>query len=207
MKTNAELLRSLLDATTDNLYIQNPCQVVAVNGNFVDVKIFVNDEDEDCILYNVPIQRPETQRAYIYLGIKKGDRGTLRFFDRSTEGYMQGDYDYNSDERQHDINDRVFELGFIPDKEAFAYLTTSEIEIGLKNGNCKISINNDGSLVINSTVSTTVTVPTVTINGNVVVNGTITATDEITANFSTEIPIMLSKHIHTDTTKPTGNDE
>ena len=121
MKTASELFDKVLKMTTDELYCTLPCQVVAVENNHVDVKVFINDDEPDMILYHVPIQRPETQRAYIYLGIKSGDRGTLKFFDRSVEGYLQSDFDYNSDDRQHDISDRAFELGFIPDKEAYVY--------------------------------------------------------------------------------------
>ena len=123
MKSPNELLETILKNTTDDMFVSNPCEVVAVRGNYVDVKLYINDEYPNMILYHVPIQRQETQRAYIFLGIKKGDRGTLKFFDRSTEGYLQSDFDYNSDDRQHDINDRAFELGFIPDKEAYVYLT------------------------------------------------------------------------------------
>lgn len=193
MESMTEIVDDILTHKTDELYVQNPCKVVGVHGNYVDVLLYINDEEPDFVIYNVPIVRQETQRAYIFLGIKEGDRGTCRFFDRSTEGYLQSDFDYNSDERQHDINDRCFELGFIPDKEAYEYLTTAEIELGLKSGACKISINADGSLSINSTVATTITAPTVTINGNVVVNGTINATGEITGN-----NIALSIHTHTD---------
>lgn len=126
MKSPNELFETILKNTTDDIYVLNPCEVVTVDGNYVDVKIYVNDEYPDMILYHVPIQRQETQRAYIFLGIKKGDRGTLKFFDRSTEGYLQSDFDYNSDDRQHDINDRAFELGFIPDKEAYVYFTETK---------------------------------------------------------------------------------
>ena len=189
MDSLSELFNKVLENTTDELYVMNPCKVVGVHGNYVDVLLYINDEEPDFVIYNVPIIRQETQRAYIFLGIKEGDRGTCRFFDRSTEGYLQSDFDYNSDDRQHDINDRCFELGFIPDKEAYEYSTTADIEIGLKS--CKISINADGSLNINSTVATTVTAPTVTINGNVVVNGTINATGEITGN---SIPLSTHKH-------------
>lgn len=192
MKTASELFNKVLKMTTDELYCLLPCQVVGVSGNYVDVKVFINDDEPDMILYHVPIQRPETQRAYIYLGIKSGDRGTLKFFDRSVEGYLQSDFDYNSDDRQHDISDRAFELGFIPDKEAYEYLTTAEIEIGLKSGACKISINDDGTLNVVSNIALTVTAPTVTINGNVIVNGTINATGEVTGN-----NILLSQHTHT----------
>ena len=91
MKSVNELFEDVLRTTTDEIYCNLPCQVIAVNGNYVDVKAFINDEEPDSILYNVPIQRPETQRAYIFLGIKSGDTGTLKFFDRSTEGYLQSE--------------------------------------------------------------------------------------------------------------------
>ena len=192
MKSVSELFNQILENTTDNLYCNLPCKVEKVNGNFVDVKVYINDEEPDMVLYHVPIQREETQRAYIFLGIKQGDCGTLKFFDRSVEGYLKSDFDYNSDERQHDINDRCFELGFVPDKEAYEYLTTAELELGLKSGNCKISIASDGTLNINSTVAMNITVPTVTITGNVAVTGTITATGEITGN---SIPLSSHKHL------------
>lgn len=186
-----KLASKFFENVTDELYCTLPCQVVAVNGNYVDVKVFINDNEPDMVLYHVPIQRAETNRAYIFLGIKQGDRGTLKFFDRSVEGYLQSDFDYNSDDRQHDISDRTFELGFLPDKEAYEYLTTADIEIGLKNGACKISIADDGTLNVVSNVAMNVTAPTVTITGDIVVNGTITATGEITGN---SIPLSTHKH-------------
>lgn len=189
MKDVGELFRKVLDNLTDELYCTLPCQVVNVNGNYVDVKVFINDNEPDMVLYYVPIQRTETNRAYIFLGIKQGDRGTLKFFDRSVEGYLQSDFDYNSDDRQHDISDRTFELGFIPDKEAFVYPTDKEIEIGLKNTKFKLSVDGNGNLVI--TGATNVINGDTTINGNLVVNGTITATSEITGN---SIPLSTHKH-------------
>lgn len=174
MKSPNELLSMVLANTTDDMFVLNPCEVVNVNGNYVDVKIYINDEYPNMVLYNVPIQRQETQRAYIFLGIKEGDRGTLKFFDRSVEGYLQSDFDYNSDDRQHSINDRCFELGFIPDKEAYVYPTDREIEIGLKNGNAKISIDPSGNIniysvdniTVKSGVGITLDSPDVTTTGN-----------------------------------------
>lgn len=174
-KSASELLDKVLRSTTDELYVQNPCKVVNVNGNFVDVLLYINDEDEDFVIYNVPIVRPETQRAYIFLGIQKGDRGLCRFFDRSTEGYLQSDFDYNSDERQHDINDRCFELGFIPNAEAFVYPTNADIEIGLKSGTIKMSFTENG----------------ISILGDVTITGDLTVTGEVTGN---SIPLSTHKH-------------
>lgn len=194
MKTINELLKIILKSTTDELYVQLPATVTQISsdGNYVSAILHINDDEPDIEVHHIKIRHLESKRAYIYLGIKKNDSGVVRFFDRSIEGYLKSDFDYNSDDRQHDISDNCFELGFIPDKEAYEYLTTADIEIGLKNGFCKISINADGSLNVNSTVATTVTAPTVTINGNVVVNGSITATDEITGK-----GIALSTHTHT----------
>lgn len=181
MKSPNELLETILKNTTDDMFVSNPCEVVAVRGNYVDVKLYINDEYPNMILYHVPIQRQETQRAYIFLGIKEGDRGTLKFFDRSTEGYLQSDFDYNSDDRQHDINDRAFELGFIPDKEAYVYPTNVDIEIGLKDKSVKMSFTENGIAIVGD----------VTIDGDLSVSGKINAS----VNGNT---VDLSSHIHTD---------
>ena len=194
MRSLTELFKQVLVNTTDDIYVQNPCKVVKVNGNYVDVLLYINDEEPDITIYNVPIMRPETQRAYIFLGIKEGDRGVCRFVDRSTEAYLQSDFDYNSDDRQHDINDRCFELGFIPNKEAFVYPTDKEIEIGLKNTKFKLSVDNNGNLII--TGATNIINGGTTINGDLTVNGIITATGEITGN---SIPLSTHKHIGVET--------
>lgn len=155
----SELFSQVLKVTTDEVYVQCPCKVVAVNGNFVDVMAYINDDEPDFVLYNVPIKRQETQSAYFYLKIAEGDYGTLRFYDRSIEEYIKGDTEYSGDDRQHDINDRCFELGFIPEPSAYSYTTNALIEIGCKDGVTNIQIN-EGAI---------------TINGNVTVNGTLTA--------------------------------
>ena len=183
MQSVNELFTKVLEMTTDELYCLLPCQVVGVSGNYVDVKVFINDDEPDMVLYHVPIQRPETQRAYIYLGIKSGDRGTLKFFDRSVEGYLQSDFDYNSDDRQHDISDRAFELGFLPDAEAFVYPTDKEIEIGLKNVKFKLSVDDDGNIDFLTEGDITLNVKgavTATIEGDVesTIKGDMTSTIE-----------------------------
>ena len=176
MKQDANVLfDKILKNTTDELYVMNPCKVVGVHGNYVDVLLYINDEELDFVIYNVPIIRQETQSAYIFLGIKEGDRGTCRFFDRSVEAYMQSDFDYNSDERQHDINDRCFELGFIPDKEAFVYPTNADIEIGLKSGTIKMSFTESGIAIL----------------GDVTITGNLTVSGEVTGN---SIPLSTHKH-------------
>ena len=215
MKTIAELLKQNMTTATDELYVQLPAEITKVSndGNYVSAILHINDEEPDIEVHHIRVRHLESQRAYIYLGAKKGDLGVVRFFDRSTEGYLKSDFDYNSDERQHDINDRCFELGFIPDNKSYAYPTNKEIQIGLKNQKFVLSVDENGNLVISSTSTITITAKiintegTLTHTGALNVVGAITATDEITANYDTNLPIQVTKHIHTDTTKPTGNAE
>lgn len=137
----------VMNALKESINCSLPCQVEAVNGNYVDVRMIRNDDIEDLIISNVPIKREETARAYIFLGIKQGDRGTLTFYDKSIEDYILGDEDYNYDTRTHSIQDRCFSLGFVPDPEAFVYPENTDIEIGLKDGSAKITIS-DGHITI-----------------------------------------------------------
>ena len=130
----------VINALKENINCSLPCQVEAVSGNYVDVRMIRNDDIEDIIISNVPIKREETARAYIFLGIKQGDRGTLTFYDKSIEDYMLGDEDYNYDTRTHSIQDRSFSLGFVPDPEAFVYPENTDIEIGTKTGGIKINL-------------------------------------------------------------------
>lgn len=193
MKSNSELLNQLLNTTTDELYVQTPATItgVSADGNYVNAILHINDDEPDLEVFHIRVQRPETQRAYIYLGIKKGDKGIVRFFDRSIEGYLKSDYDYNSDDRQHDINDRCFELGFIPDKEAYIYPTNADIEIGLKNNTVKMTFTNGQITIIGNVIH----------NGNLTVNGTITATGEIIGN---SIPLSAHKHLGVTTGQGTS---
>ena len=187
---STKLLR-LLKTVSDNQYVQCPCRVTAVNGNYVDVVPIINDDMKNQELYDVKIRHLESSTAYIFLGVHVGDKGILRFFDRSIDDYStNGSEGYNEDDRIHDVNDGLFELGFLPDNESYVYPTDKELEIGLKSTTFKLSVDSNGNLVI--TGATNVINGGTTINGNLTVNGTITATEEITGN-----SIPLSTHTHT----------
>ena len=149
-KSLQQLFREVLEITTDNIWVQCPCRVESVNGNYVNVLAIVNDEEIDVTHYNVPIKRDETKNGYLYFQIVEGDYGTLRFYDRSIEDYKKGDERWNGDFRQHSIQDKCFELGFIPDNSAYQYTTTALIELGCKDGLTNIQLNN-GEITINST--------------------------------------------------------
>lgn len=175
MKSLNELFDKVLMQVSADIHVQCPCRVVSVEGNFVNAVAIINDEEIDFVLYNIPIKREETQNGYLYFKIAEGDYGTLRFYDRSIDDYINGDERYNGDKRLHSIQDRCFELGFIPNPKAYVYGTSALIELGCKDGATNIQLNN-GEITINAT--------NVNINGNVTVKGTLTA-DTIVANNGT----------------------
>lgn len=160
---------NIIKALKESINCSLPCQVRNVNGNYVDVLVFRNDEIEDTICPNVPIKREETGRAYIFLGIKAGDYGTIRYYDKSIADYKRGETDYNGDDRCHNYNDGTFELGFIPDNEAFIYPTNADIEIGLKDGSAKINITS-GNITINGG-NVTITGSSVNLGSNTTIDG------------------------------------
>lgn len=167
MNESQELIR-LAEEIAENVNCGLPARVVQVNDDgSVNVVAIRNDEIEDCVI-TVPIMRPETARAYIYFAIKKGDRGTLRFMDKSIENYRQdGSEMYNNDNRAHSISDGVFEIGFLPSSEHFAF-PEGEFSIGLKSGSFVMTVAEDGKV--------TATAPLWTINGDIVHNGNLTRT-------------------------------
>lgn len=139
-----KLAKTIMEKTNTCL----PARVVGVNPDgSVNVVAIRNDDIDDCVI-TVPVIRPETQRAYIQLAIKTGDRGIIKFCDKSIENYrLYGSEVYNNDDRCHSISDGVFQLGFLPDNEKFIF-PDGEIVIGLKNNTFTLSVDEAGNLTM-----------------------------------------------------------
>jgi hypothetical protein len=180
--------KGILDSANSCL----PARVVQVNSDgSVNVVAIRNDEIKDCII-TVPVLRPETQRAYIMLKIKAGDRGIVKFCDKSIESYrLTGNENYNGDDRQHSLSDGVFQLGFLPDNEKFVF-PDGELVIGLKNNTFILNVSESGNL--------TITASAITINSDVTVNGTLTATEDVVGG-----GISLKSHVHSGVTSGSSN--
>lgn len=182
------LAKGILDSVNSCL----PAKVMQVNSDgTVNVLVIRNDKIDNCVI-TVPVLRPETQRAYIQLNIKTGDKGVVKFCDKSIEGYrLTGNESYDGDDRQHSFSDGIFQLGFLPDNEKFVF-PDGEIVIGLKNNKCQIIIDESGNLTFNA--------EKVTFNSDVDINGKVTATDEIQSG-----NIKLTKHTHGGVTSGNSN--
>lgn len=146
---NQAALNAFVRKIKDELNGQLPCRVTEVNADgSVDVLVIRNDEEKDVVFPNVPIRHFETTRAFIYLGVVAGDKGVIRFFDRSIEDYKtNGSTSYNGDERQHSLSDGLFEYGFYPSSEAYAFPKNKTIAVGNKNGSFLLTIGDNGQLI------------------------------------------------------------
>lgn len=175
-----------------------PARVVQVNSDgSVNVVAIRNDKIADCVI-TVPIIYPETNRAYIYLGVKVGDRGIVKFCDKSVENYrLLGSEDYNGDDRCHSLSDGIFQLGFLPDKEKFTF-PTGEIVIGLKNEKFTLSVDENGNLTIKAKQikieadSTELKSPVVDVIGDVNMTGNVNMTGEINITGNTTLTGTLT---------------
>ena len=163
-----DILKDFFGKIKDSINCQLPCKITAVNSDgTVDVLVFRNDNIPDCIFPNVPVRHLESSRAYVFLGVAVGDRGVIRFFDRSVEEYKKGNENETSDDRKHSFSDGLFELGFVPTSEAYSYPTNKTIEIGNKNGSFKLSIGEDGGITITTEKDVSMTCLNASINASV----------------------------------------
>lgn len=134
MTTVPEQIMLLSEKIKNEISCTLPARVTQVNEDgTVNVVAIRNDEIKDCVI-TVPVLRPETQRAYIQLNIAPGDRGVLKFCDKSIEEYRKGNENYNGDDRTHSISDGIFQLGFCQAMKNL-YFRMEKLSLDLKTAN------------------------------------------------------------------------
>lgn len=132
MRDCNDSFNDILDGFSNATLVEKPCKIVKVNSQYcVDVEYY--DNNEPYYLYNVPVKHLQTQNAFVFLGLKAGDCGTVRFFDNDVTGYYADD-EYVSDEtRSHDINDNLFSFGFYPALSQYVF-PQGDVVIGTTSG-------------------------------------------------------------------------
>ena len=149
-----EQLEEFIEHIKNSINCQLPAKVVSVNSDgTVDLEVFRNDEIANQKLISIKIKHIESGKAFIFLGVSVGDYGIVRFFDTSIQDYIQGNADYNYDDRTHNSNDASFELGFIPNPSSYTFPTGHDLVIGTKDGKCLITIDTGGNIVIEGATS------------------------------------------------------
>lgn len=152
-----EQLDDFVEFIKNSINCQLPAKIVAVNTDgTVDIEVIRNDEIQNQKIPHVTIKHPETSNAFMFLGASVGDEGVVRFFDKSISDYVDGEADYNYDDRSHNTNDACFEFGFIPNTNRYVVTTAHDLMLGTKDGKTLITFDKGGAIVIDSDVSVTI---------------------------------------------------
>ena len=132
MRTFNDGLDDILNGFSKSLPVEKPCRITRVNSQYsVDVEYYDNSGVDN--LYNVPVKHIQTQSAYVFLGLKSGDCGTIRFFDSDVGDYYGGTTQKIPETRCHDINDNLFSVGFYPAQSQYVF-PQGDIVIGTTSG-------------------------------------------------------------------------
>jgi hypothetical protein len=104
------------------------------------------------VISDVPIEWPSSDsgNAYMTFPLKVGDLGRAEFMDRSIAEWLSGNGSMVTpeDPRIHNISDAVFVPGLRPFGSKLSDVST--VDVVIKNGNLKLSIDPDGKISISN---------------------------------------------------------
>lgn len=187
MRTPEEALDDIFNGFSSQTLVEKPCIISKVIDNYtVDVTYY--DNNKPYTLVNVPVKHLQTNSAFIFLKLKAGDCGTVRFFDNDVTAYYNGSDVESDEQRTHDLNDNEFTYGFYPSAKHYVF-PDGDIVIGTQ-GETVATIKMTGGTLVIEAVTATITASTVTLGAKTTIDG---------------IPFLLHKHYDTtDTTTATG---
>lgn len=166
METPEEILGNIFDGFSAQTLVEKPCVITnVINQYTVDITYYNNNEPN--ILYNVPVKHLQTNSAYVFLGLKAGDCGTVRFFDNDVTPYYNGSDIESTEERTHNINDNLFSCGFYPSPKQYIF-PNGDIVIGTASG-AVINLTADGITISGGSI--TINGASVEIGSNVTIDG------------------------------------
>lgn len=181
MRTPEEALDDIFNGFSSQTLVEKPCVISKVIDNYtVDVTYY--DNNKPYTLVNVPVKHLQTNSAFIFLKLKAGDCGTIRFFDNDVTAYYNGSDVESDEQRTHDLNDNEFTYGFYPSAKHYVF-PDGDIVIGTKDG-AKINLTSSGISISGGAI--TVSGSTVEIGENTTIDG-----------------IEFLTHKHYDTTETT----
>lgn len=166
MQTPEEVLNDIFDGFSATTFVEKPCVISnVVNQYTVDITYFDNNIPNQ--LYNVPVKHFQTNTAYIFLGLKAGDCGTVRFFDNDITSYYNGSDVASNEQRSHDLNDSTFSYGFYPSTKQYVF-PVGDIVIGTTTG-AEINITGDAITITGGAVN--IAGASVNLGENVTIDG------------------------------------
>lgn len=200
-KELSTIFSNRLQDLKNEIKVQLPCRVYEVDydNNYVDVEIL----DYDCdyhgnlinypIIPNVPIRQPiYSGSIYMILPVRKGDIGTIEFFDSSIKELIATDtYDYDYNEEWHSLNNGLFTNGFLPKNKIIPVDKNFKLIMASHTGTFTFKVNSNDELEIKT--------PNMKLNGNLIVTGDINSSGTITG--TTDViggGKSVKSHTHTD---------
>lgn len=143
----------ILNGFYSTTLVEKPCKIINIHSQYcVDIEYYDNNKSD--YLYKVPVKHLQTSKAYVFLGLNTGDRGTVRFFDTDVTDYIRGNSKTSEAVRKHDINDNAFTCGFYPSPQQYVFPqgdivigTTSGAAVSITGNNITIT---GGDVTINS---------------------------------------------------------
>lgn len=165
-RTCEDALDDLFNGFSAQTFVEKPCIIAKVINQYtVDVTYYDNNSPNT--LVNVPVKHLQTNSAFIFLPLKAGDCGTIRFFDNDVTTYYNGSDIESTEERTHDINDNEFTYGFYPTTKQYVF-PTGDLVIGTKDG---ATINMTGNGITISGGDVTILGSSINIGSNVTIDG------------------------------------
>ena len=145
MKKSTKNLINILKGMSENAYVERPCRVVRVHSqDIVDIEYY--DKYKTDILCKVPVKHFQSNNTCVFVRLKVGDKGTVRFFDSDVSYYNKGSEASGNDDRSHNINDGIFIPGYFPLISGEQELSDKDFVI--KSGKASISIDTKGNIEI-----------------------------------------------------------
>ena len=115
-------------------------------------------------LVDVPVIFPRGGGCTLTFPVKEGDECLLIFADRCIDFWWQsGGVQETVDPRQHDLSDAFAIVGPQSQAQKISCISTSAAQLRTDDGSAKLTATAEGG--------TTITSPTITLNGNVTING------------------------------------
>ena len=114
------------------------------------------------------MQHYKTQNAFFIINLKVGDRGVVSFFNNDVDLYRTaGVIAESTENKTHDINDNLFQVGFYPDTENYIY-PEGDLVIGTKSG-ALVSMTETGINITGGSI--VIKGSSVNISDNVIIDG------------------------------------
>lgn len=131
-------------------------------------------------LVDVPVVFPRGGGCTLTFPVKAGDECLLIFADRCIDFWWQsGGVQETVDPRQHDLSDAFAIVGPMSQAQKISGISTSAAQLRTDDGAAfvevaaggNIALQTEGTLTAKAQGGTTITSPTITLNGNVTING------------------------------------